>query len=157
MKNRRLVATVATACTLGLVTGVGVTTLIGSASAASPNAKYDVVLTGAQEVGAGDPEGLGYGGVKVKGKTGSICVKFKKFTGIAPATAAHIHQGAAGVDGPVVLTLNAPVQTGKKYQKSKTCTTNSALGALLASNPQDYYLNVHTGEFPGGAVRAQLP
>lgn len=160
MRNRRLVATVATACTLGLVTGLGVTSLIGTASAASPNSKFDVVLTGAQEVSppGGDPDGNGFGQVKVKGKTSVICVKFKKITGIGPALAAHIHQAPAGTDGLIVMTLNTPVQTGKKYQKSKTCDTgtNPTLAAALQSNPAGFYLNVHDAAFPGGAIRAQI-
>lgn len=158
MRNRRLVASVASACTLGLLAGLGVVTLVGHASAASPNAKYDVVLTGSQEVfpPGGDPQGLGNGGVKVKGKSAKICVLFKKITGIGPATAAHIHQAPAGVDGPIVMTLAPPVQKGKKYQKSKTCAVDVDLAAQLASSPQSFYLNVHTAEFSGGAIRAQL-
>jgi hypothetical protein len=161
MGNRKLVATIASACSLGLLTGLGVTALISSASAASPNSKYDVVLTGAEETvpPGGDADGTGEAQVKVKGKTHVICVKFKKVTGIGPATGAHIHEAPAGVDGPIVLALNPPVQTGKKYQKSKTCDTGNhvALANDLQANPSKYYLNVHDATWPGGAIRAQLP
>ena len=51
MGYRKLVATVAGACTLGLVAGVGATALIGTASASNHKikAKYEITLNGANE------------------------------------------------------------------------------------------------------------
>lgn len=139
----------------------GATAFVGSAGAAnSGNRKYDVTLTGAQETvpPGGDLDGTGQGQVKIKGKTGEVCIKFKKIQNIGPATAAHIHQAPAGSDGPIVVFAATPAQAGKKYQKSgKACSIPSAaLVTQLQNNPSGFYLNVHTGAFPGGAIRGQL-
>ena len=156
MKNRRLVATVASACTLGLIVGLGTVAFVGSAGAMNTgNRKYVVTLTGPQEVPP-NVGGVGTGTVKVKAKQSTVCVVFKKISGIGAAIAAHIHEAAVGVDGPIVVPLATPVQAGK-FQKSKTCAVVSAtLLAGLQNNPAGFYLNVHTGALPGGAIRGQV-
>ena len=35
-------------------------------------------------------------------------------------------------------------------------TVADALAQDLAANPADYYFNIHTTAFPGGAIRGQL-
>ena len=118
-----------------------------------------MTLSGAQEVPPADLDGSGTGVVQVKNKKGIVCVLLKKIANIGAATMAHIHEGAVGVDGPIVQTLFTPVLKGKKYQKSKTCVTpgpGSALVVGLRDNPSNYYLNVHNNAFPGGAIRAQI-
>ena len=158
MKKRRLVATVASLCTIGLIAGVVSVAFVGSAGAANPgNRKYAVTLTGAAQVPPGDADGSGMGTVKIKAKQSTVCVVFKKIANIMPAIAAHIHQAPAGVNGPIVVPLATPTQAGK-FQKSKTCAVvSAALLAALQNTPSDFYLNVHTGDFPGGAIRGQLP
>jgi CHRD domain len=67
---------------------------------------------------------------------------------IDPPIAAHIHVGSAGVAGPVVVPLD-PIPGGcVKVDKN--------LIAAIKENPSNYYLNVHTGPFPAGAIRGQL-
>jgi hypothetical protein len=71
--------------------------------------------------------------------------------GIAPATAAHIHDDDFGVPGGVV-TLKAPTKGA-----SGGCTTvGRSLVQDIADNPSGYYVNVHNADFPAGAVRGQL-
>jgi hypothetical protein len=68
-------------------------------------------------------------------------------------TAAHIHEGAVDAVGPVVVPFAAP--TG---ENSTGCVSNAdaAVVARLMDNPAGFYVNVHTSEFPDGAVRGQL-
>jgi hypothetical protein len=75
-------------------------------------------------------------------------------TGIAlPATAAHIHQGVAGVIGPTVVPLPAPNGAGV----STGCThAPRTLIAAIMQHPAGYYVNVHNAPYPDGAVRGQL-
>ena len=84
-------------------------------------------------------------------KTDELCYMLN-VPGLADVTAAHIHQGMAGQDGNVVLPLKTPADGS-----SGGCATVPAdLAAKLVANPADYYVNVHTKEYPAGAVRGQL-
>jgi hypothetical protein len=87
----------------------------------------------------------------------------------APAFAAHIHQGGAGVNGPIVVPFfNTGFTTPSSATSFSGCTENvsRALIADIQDNPAGYYVNVHTscaGQpatcgpfFPGSAVRGQL-
>jgi hypothetical protein len=71
---------------------------------------------------------------------------------IATPTAAHIHTGAVGASGPVLVPLAAPANGA-----SKDCATlDKEKIADILKNPANYYVNVHNAEFPDGAVRGQL-
>jgi CHRD domain-containing protein len=70
-----------------------------------------------------------------------------------PASAAHIHAGAAGIAGSVVVTLTAPDGSGTSSGCVKVA--RPLVDAILA-NPAGYYVNVHTTDFPDGAIRGQL-
>jgi hypothetical protein len=72
---------------------------------------------------------------------------------LLPSTAAHIHKGDANTAGPVVIPFTAPAANG---QSSACVTADVALLTDLVANPANYYSNVHTTQFPGGAVRGQL-
>jgi len=69
--------------------------------------------------------------------------------------AAHIHQGAAGVGGPVVIippTLPNLTATG-----TTGCTVIAGtLATQVVTTPADFYINIHTTDFPAGAIRSQL-
>jgi hypothetical protein len=72
--------------------------------------------------------------------------------GLADATAAHIHVGAAGQDGAPVVPLAAP-----KGGSGGGCVAVTAdVIHALEANPAGYYVNVHTAAMPMGEVRGQL-
>jgi hypothetical protein len=107
----------------------------------------DIKLTGADK---GDPAGSGTASVTVDGAAGKVC--YKVATGLADATMAHIHKGAAGESGPVVVPF-ANLKDGKTEgcaPAAKPVTDD------LAANPAGYYVNVHSTKFPAGAIRGQL-
>src|SRR5688572_19491379 len=66
---------------------------------------YNATLTGANEVGGGDPNGFGKAEISISDGFDQICWEIKDVTGIDPPTAAHIHIGRAGTNGPPVFTL----------------------------------------------------
>ena len=39
---------------------------------------------------------------------------------------------------------------------SSGCTTDATYAPLIAANPAGFYVNVHNGDFPAGAIRGQL-
>ncbi len=99
----------------------------------------------------GDPNGRGEAYVFSSNGT-NVCYLIE-VDKIAPATFAHIHEAAAGVNGDVVVTLSPPTNG-----TSAGCVDglDPTLAAEILLNPSDYYVNVHNAEYPGGAVRAQL-
>jgi len=111
-------------------------------------------LSGAAEVpGPGDPDGSGTATIRLQLERGEVCFDLT-VSNIGPATAAHIHEGADGVAGPVVVPLD-PAPTGGS---SSGCISDvdAALLQNIAQNPEQYYVNVHNEEFPDGAIRGQL-
>jgi hypothetical protein len=74
---------------------------------------------------------------------------FRKLTG--RATAAHIHSGARGKSGPVIVSLCAPCRSGAR---GRATVDASVLSALESGRT---YVNVHTRKNPAGEIRGQLP
>jgi hypothetical protein len=109
-------------------------------------------LSGAEEVPAADPDGTGLASITLNVGQASVCWELS-VSNIAPAFAAHIHAAAAGVNGPIVVTLSPPT-TGS----SSGCRENvdPDLIQAIIDRPEQYYVNVHNADFPGGAVRGQL-
>jgi hypothetical protein len=110
------------------------------------------VLLGGNEVGGGDPDGFGASGVVINVSRGTLCY-FVSAARIEPATLAHIHRGAAGTNGDIVVHFEAPSDGF-----SADCLTDVDKGLLgeIAHNPSGFYVNVHNGPFGGGAIRGQL-
>ena len=120
---------------------------LGAQAALAADVK--VTLSGDQEVPAIKTSATGGGTITVKDdKTVSGSVTFK---GLTP-TAAHIHEGAAGKNGGVIIPLT----------KSGDDTFTVPAGAKLtdaqyeAFKKGDLYVNVHTAANPGGEIRGQL-
>ena len=67
------------------------------------------------------------------------------------AIAAHIHSGARGKAGPVIVPLCAPCRSGAH---GKATVTASVLDALESGKT---YVNVHTTKNPAGEIRGQIP
>jgi CHRD domain len=134
---------------------LGLTGTLAVASAAGATGVDRVlatVLTGAAEApGPGDPDGIGAAVIAIDTDTDTVCWAIAVRRIQLPATAAHIHSGAAGIPGPVVVGLSAPNAFGFSFG----CTTNAAADAI-AANPAGFYVNVHTADFPAGAIRGQL-
>lgn len=102
----------------------------------------------------GDADGAGDALVTINLGQGEICWEVT-VRGIAlPATASHIHKAAAGVRGAIVVPLSAPNETGA----AAGCASDIDRELLqeILTSPASFYVNVHTSEFPAGAVRGQL-
>jgi hypothetical protein len=74
---------------------------------------------------------------------------FSRLTG--RALAAHIHSGARGRPGPVIVPLCAPCRSGARG----TATVGASVLNALESGRT--YVNVHTRKNPAGEIRGQLP
>ena len=111
-------------------------------------------LRGAAEVpGPGDPDGKGHSLIVLKTDSLEVCWVILVRDITLPATAAHIHVGAANVAGPVVVGLSAPNARGLALG---CAVVDEVLFNNLVNTPEQYYVNVHNSDFPAGAVRGQL-
>lgn len=110
-------------------------------------------LIGSAEVpGPGDPDGSGKAEVSIVDATDNVCYEIKEVRGLSAVTAAHIHRGATGVAGPPVVMLETPTDG-----HSKSCArADGSLADEIKKNPGGFYVNIHSSEFPDGAIRGQL-
>lgn len=123
--------------------------LVISAPAQAATTTFVAGVTGFNEVPAVITQAQGQVQVTIDDVSLQVCVDASDITNLTgPITADHIHQGAAGVNGPVVVNFNAQLVT---------CVASDAttIGNILA-DPAGFYVNFHTAAFPGGEVRGQL-
>lgn len=111
-------------------------------------------LLGASEVpGPGDADGRGAASVQVVSAT-KVCFSIIN-NGIAKPTQAHIHRGGKAVAGSVVVILKQP-KSGTAGTSAGCVTASASVVSQIARKPGDFYVNVHNGPYPGGAIRGQL-
>jgi hypothetical protein len=107
-----------------------------------------VSLTGAEEVPPVNTQAKGSGAFRVaEDGTISGSVSTQGMQGVM----AHIHQGAKGQNGPVIIPLTKSGDTYSVPEGRKL--TQAQMDALKAG---DLYVNVHSPQHKGGEIRAQL-
>ena len=134
------VAVVASLAVVALAFGASRTTI---SVGAKLNAKQEVP---AQVVKDTKAKGLFTG--KLVGRKLTWKLTFSGLTG--PATAAHIHMGAVGKAGNVVIALCTPCKSGVHGKKTLSRAVKKAL------IHHKLYVNVHTAKNPNGEIRGQL-
>jgi CHRD domain-containing protein len=161
MPNRRRAVVLAVA----LVSGLALLAAPAAAAGASTSrtsgkvTRLAATLSGANEIpGPGDPDGRGKAVVRLSGTTACYLLEW---SGIGAPTAAHIHQGGAGVAGPVVVLFfqpgtNAASLPGTLSSVAGCVDVDPALAGRIAASPRDWYVNIHTADFAAGAIRGQL-
>lgn len=138
------IATIASASLLG--TGALAQTV------AEGGRRLTVTLSGAAEVpGPGDPDGRGKVTITLNHGQQRVCYDFE-LTNVENVTAAHIHEAPIGQAGPIVV----PLFSGGLDEEGCVENVDRALIKKIIQNPSDYYANVHSTNFPAGAVRGQL-
>jgi CHRD domain len=143
-----------------LVAGVGTAAAVAialpflpsGATTPSPTTSLAAQLAGANEVPPADANGVGDAFVFAAANDPQALCYVVIVDRIRPATMAHIHHGATGVNGPIVVPLRAPTDGD-----SAGCVqVREALVTRILNNPENFYVNVHNRPFPGGAIRGQL-
>lgn len=110
-------------------------------------------LLGTNAVPPADLDGTGTADVRLQAGEARLCFQLAVANILLPATGAHVHVGAAGVNGPIVVPLTPPGVTG---MSAGCVNTSRVLVGQILANPAGYYVNVHTTDFPAGAIRGQL-
>ena len=142
LRRRALIGALAVSGALALA--YGCTTMSGSMGGAQT-----LTLSGSNEVPAVNTTATGTAVVTIKDdKSVSVKVTVSGMT----ATASHIHEAAAGTNGPVIV----------PFTKTADNTFEAPAGAKLTDAQYEsykagkLYVNVHSAAYPGGEVRAQI-
>lgn len=130
--------------------GMALPFLLAPVAASAATVVLTATLSGANEVGGGAPNGNGAFRAEINSETGDFCYTLYGEK-IAAPTMAHVHTGAAGTNGGPVITMDV---TGKGSDMCIAVEPDK-LKPILA-DPAGFYVNIHTADFPGGAVRGQL-
>jgi hypothetical protein len=132
-----------------LTSAAGVAALLIAGCASMGGGPLSVPLSGSQEVPPVNASGSGTGTITV-GEDKSVTAKI--VTQGVGGVAAHIHEGAAGANGPVVVPMD---KTGENEWSSKAGAklTDSQYEAYKAGR---LYFNVHTPQNKGGEIRGQI-
>jgi hypothetical protein len=151
------------AACVAAIAAVAIVALPASGTAPQGSAFF-AIMDGEHEIPDADPDGYGTfsGGFReLAGPNTSFCWALTVFR-IGTPNNAHIHQGGPNTaSGPIRIPLN-PLPTSGLSGRSANCqnvpdTVANAIKQSVAANPTaGYYINVHTAQFPGGAVRGQL-
>ena len=109
---------------------------------------FSATLNAAQETPPTPSPATGVGCLTLDSSTNQISwnVTFSGLLG--PENAAHIHQGAIGVPGGIIVAI----PLGNPSTGTAALTPAQA-ATLLAGQ---YYFNIHSNAFPGGEIRGQI-
>jgi hypothetical protein len=160
MRARR--RSVVAALTVVALAGLGVVGGVATAAREKPT-KIQAELSGAAEVPPADPDGTGKTKLTIDVSGGEVCFKVK-VKGTGTPNRGHIHVGAAGVNGGIVVPLFELVGAtadprNDELERGRLSGCVPATPELLAditTNGANYYVNLHNARFPAGAIRAQL-
>lgn len=145
---------------LAVASAVCIVLMLALASAAGAATKpLFAALNGQNEVnaqgdkGVGDRNGGGSFTAVIKGRQLCFGLAVKD---IGDPVAAHIHRGGRNTAGPVVIPLESLPTNGDAGSSAGCTEVSGRLVRQIRQNPSRFYVNVHTADFPDGAVRGQL-
>jgi hypothetical protein len=118
--------------------------------------KFRVKMDGAAEVCEGDTcggNGSGTAIIEINSDQNEVCYQIR-LSEVQDVTAAHIHAGSEGVQGPVVVDL---AYQGSD-EEADACVDGIKESVLeeVSQRPGQHYLNVHSKRYQDGAARGQL-
>jgi hypothetical protein len=182
LSRRALVGVAATVAVAGLALGAG-TAAAAQPSAAAPSAvtvaavpaatnsadheaaydktwSFSGVLKGTNEVPVkggpkvGDKDGIAVARMRIQGDKVYYYFSWK---GIGTPIMGHVHEGVAGKNGDVKIPFfGKKLPGGRNYTSGTVTVKDQALLKRIEEHPERFYFNLHTDEFPGGAVRGQV-
>ena len=164
----------------GMLSALALVLAGGVAMAAGPQSVWTARLKGSNEVPANDSRAHGAAtfrivwgdsiGTTTSGED-SLAIESIEYrvrvSNLNDLTAGHIHSGAEGVVGPVVVDLHATTTTGRSsgVVAEGTIRASDLTGTLTGMTlwdlvrllrSGDAYVNLHTTAYPGGEIRGQV-
>src|SRR5437867_12024276 len=143
---------------------VGTSSLTSHLLTAQAEEKFSAKLSGKEEVPPNKSPAIGFAWVKT---TNDHIGYEVNVTDIDKVTAAHIHLGESGKNGPVILTLfkGGPTEQTNGTVAESNVTASNLEGPMKGKGVPDLvaamkngttYVNVHSTDFPDGEMRGQL-
>ena len=126
----------------------------GSTTNATTDNQTGIQLSADQQVPPLNlPNSTGLAALVIDAETGAVSGTVTVSGLSGPATMAHIHSGAAGTTGPVLIGLDV-----NDDESSFTVPPNATLDAPGIENylTSELYVNVHTELYPAGEIRGQI-
>ena len=135
------------------------TLVLGVSLSANATTILTATIDGGQEVPPNESSATGSAHIEF-GANAQVIEWVIDFQGLSgPLAAAHFHEGPAGENGPVLIDILATSIVNLTEEGTagrlvgRAVLTDEQVDSLLAGN---FYVNLHTGEFPGGEIRGQV-
>ncbi len=132
----------------------GAAALWAGPTLAASSEKFETQLSGKDQVPAVDTQGSGTATFHYNPGTHKLSwnVSYKDLS--SPVTGAHIHSGAAGANGKVLVSLTKKGATDNPSPiKGSATLTEDQAKELMSGNT---YVNVHTEMHKSGEIRGQI-
>jgi hypothetical protein len=144
-------------------------TLLMAATASAQVINLTATLSGGEETPAPglNTGAVGTAEVGVDLTNREVVVVLQLFNLPTGTTAGHIHAGAKGTPGPVILDFNFPTgRTGDlpitfrlgeaAFRARPEIGINTLIDAMQTIVGENAYVNIHTTQYPAGEIRGQL-
>jgi len=149
---------------LTLVASAALVGAVFAAPVTEGGRKFITALTGQAELDGGrltpDMDGSGTAEVFVNVGQGRVCWNLVNLQNLDTLVASHIHQGAINGQGPIRINFfdfGQPIDLEGCVEAGTTPHLFDRDRLIdLSEHPENYYVNVHTTAFTGGAIRGQL-
>jgi CHRD domain len=133
---------------------VGLLIAVAVAGAQGRRNEFRASMRGTSETPRGPASARGT--FTVEFRRGQACYRMSVQALGARPVAAHIHRGAAGTNGPIVLDLKPTFRGTSPRVSAKCVSARASIVSAIRRNPAGFYANVHTTANPAGAARGQL-
>src|SRR5712691_6459101 len=131
--------------------------ILSLTTAAAFGQTLGAVLTAAGEVPPTTSPGFGNATVTFDSTRQNITVTITVANLGSPITASHIHEKAAGQQtGGVVIGFTPTASFVNGKLTGTFPVPDAATAQRMLQNPSNFYVNVHTQQFGGGAIRGDL-
>lgn len=112
---------------------------------------YSAQMSGDQVVPEKGPPGArGEALITTENEGRTVCYQLRD-QGVSTPTMAHIHRGARGAEGFMAVDLD------RQRNGDQGCVSSDpAVAREIERNPEGFYVDLHSTDDPGGAMRGQL-
>ncbi|MBI2546067.1 CHRD domain-containing protein [Candidatus Woesearchaeota archaeon] len=123
------------------------------------NATFEINLSGSEEAPPTNSTAAGDASVRLENGQLIVSGSFQNLSSalyVVGNSSAHVHQGIAGENGPVVFSLDVNAGSDNRsgfFTLPPVTLTQEQIQNLLNGS---YYINVHTENFNGGEIRGQI-